>query len=100
MHFLVVRLVLFWLFCATAMSVASDGVLFPPSPLCSPVSEMEAVAYLCEVSTAIYKVQRIATQSIQDTKKSRYAWIFPAIQYLYPISMIVVVSLCSLLFED
>lgn len=79
------------------MSVASEDMLFPPVPLCLPVSEGEAAACSCEVSTAIYKVQRIATQSIQDTWDVLLAedqiWLHPdfpsdsaSVSYLYPTS--------------
>lgn len=66
-HILFNRLVLFWHFCATAVSVASDDTVFNVSPLCWPMLEMEAVAYSCDVSIAISKVQRIAVKSIWGT---------------------------------
>lgn len=96
--FLFIKLVLLCLFCATAVSVTSDDRFFHPSPLCWPVLEMEALAYSREVSIAIYKVQRIAIQSIQGTWDALLAeeqtWLrmdlptdSTSVSYLYPSSL-------------
>lgn len=72
---------------------------------------MQGAAYSCEVSTAIYKVQRVAVQSIQGTwdallaeEQTRLHTDLPidstSVSCLSQLLVPVLVSLRSFLFDD